>query len=165
MRIIAALINSNEPGIHWHGNVEIGGKPVAPGSAGVVFQSFALFDEISPAHNLDFARSFGGQHASPMTSDELLERLRVPKQVPTSRLSGGQRQRLAIARTLAYNPSAILYDEPTSGLDPETGKQVAGLIREMHDEFKKHRSWSPMITFPCCPSPIECFCLIQKQGS
>ena len=57
--------------------------------------------------------------------------------MPTSRLSGGQRQRLAIARTLAYNPSAILYDEPTSGLDPETGKQVANLIREVHDEFEK----------------------------
>jgi len=137
MRIIAALIDSNEPGIHWSGDVKIGGDPAVAGSAGVVFQSFALFDEISPVNNLDFARSFGGQHASPLTSNELLERLRVPKQVPTSRLSGGQRQRLALARTLAYNPPAILYDEPTSGLDPETGKQVAGLIQEMHDEFKK----------------------------
>ena len=137
MRIIAALINSSEPGIHWTGDVQIGNKPAVAGSTGVVFQSFALFDEISPANNLDFARAFGGQHASPMTSNELLERLRVPKQVPTSRLSGGQRQRLAIARTLAYNPAAILYDEPTSGLDPETGKQVAELIREMHNEFKK----------------------------
>ena len=137
LRIIAGLIGNNEPGIHWTGDVKIGDQDAVAGRAGVVFQSFALFDEISPVKNLDFAKSFGGQHASPATADELLERLRVPKQVPTSRLSGGQRQRLAIARTLAYNPSAILYDEPTSGLDPETGKQVAGLIREMHDEFEK----------------------------
>jgi ABC-type transporter Mla maintaining outer membrane lipid asymmetry permease subunit MlaE len=44
---------------------------------------------------------------------------------------------LALARTLAYNPNAILFDEPTSGLDPETGKQVASLIRETHDRFNK----------------------------
>ena len=137
MRIIAGLINSSEPGISWSGDVSIGDQPATAGTAGVVFQSFALFDEISPSNNLDFARSCGGRHASPVSSTELLERLRVPQQVPTSRLSGGQRQRLAIARTLAYNPSAILYDEPTSGLDPETGKQVAGLIRETHDEFQK----------------------------
>ena len=137
LRIVAGLIDKNEQGIYWTGDVKIGDQHAVAGNAGVVFQSFALFDEISPASNLDFAKSFGALHASPATSDELLDRLRVPKQVPTSRLSGGQRQRLAIARTLAYNPSAILYDEPTSGLDPETGKQVAGLIREVHNEFEK----------------------------
>ena len=137
LRIIAGLIDSNEPAIQWTGEVKIGDQDAVAGNAGVVFQSFALFDEISPVKNLEFARSFGGSHASPATAEQLLERLRVPKQVPTSRLSGGQRQRLAIARTLAYNPPAILYDEPTSGLDPETGKQVASLIREMHEEFEK----------------------------
>ena len=55
--------------------------------------------------------------------------------MPTSRLSGGQRQRLAIARSLAASPQAILYDEPTSGLDPLTGKQVADLIRRTHEQF------------------------------
>ena len=88
LRIVAGLIDKHEQGIHWTGDVKIGDQHAVAGNAGVVFQSFALFDEISPASNLDFAKSFGAQHASPATSDELLERLRVPRQVPTSRLSG-----------------------------------------------------------------------------
>ncbi|MGB0411464.1 MAG: ATP-binding cassette domain-containing protein, partial [Pikeienuella sp.] len=107
------------------------------GQTGVVFQSFALFDELSPVNNLGFAQSCGGSQATSDPPSEILNQLRVPTSVPTSRLSGGQRQRLAIARTLAYNPSAILYDEPTSGLDPETGKQVASLIRDTHDQYAK----------------------------
>lgn len=137
LRIIAGLIGPSVEGIRWRGEVRVDGEKAKAGSAGVVFQSFALFDELSPMSNMEFAHDCGGSHASPVSSQALLERLRVPPKVPTSRLSGGQRQRLAIARTLAYNPSAILYDEPTSGLDPETGRQVADLIRETHDEFKK----------------------------
>lgn len=137
LRIIAGLIGPSVEGIRWRGDVRVDGEQAKAGSAGVVFQSFALFDELSPMSNMEFAHDCGGSHASPVSSQVLLDRLRVPPKVPTSRLSGGQRQRLAIARTLAYNPSAILYDEPTSGLDPETGRQVADLIRETHDEFKK----------------------------
>ena len=137
LRIMAGLIGPLTEGIRWSGQVQVDGQAAKPGLAGVVFQSFALFDELSPQSNMEFAHACGGKHASPMPSAELLQQLRVPSSVPTSRLSGGQRQRLAIARTLAYNPPAILYDEPTSGLDPETGRQVADLIRETHDTFQK----------------------------
>lgn len=137
LRIIAGLIGPSIEGIRWSGDVRVAGEKATAGRAGVVFQSFALFDELSPMANMEFAHSLGGDHASPVPIGELLEQLRVPPNVPTSRLSGGQRQRLAIARTLAYNPAAILYDEPTSGLDPETGRQVADLIRDTHDQFKK----------------------------
>jgi len=137
LRIMAGLIGDNSEAVRFTGRATIDGKPATSGRAGVVFQSFALFDELSPIGNLEFAHACGGEHASLTTSRELLEQLRVPTNVPTSRLSGGQRQRLAIARTLAYNPSAILYDEPTSGLDPSTGRQVAELIRETHWRYGK----------------------------
>ena len=135
--MMAGLLGPVSEGIRWTGQVLVDGVQAKAGKAGVVFQSFALFDEMSPHANLEFARSSGGDHANPVSSSDLLAQLRVPANVPTSRLSGGQRQRLAIARTLAYNPSAILYDEPTSGLDPLTGKQVATLIRDTHDKFGK----------------------------
>lgn len=137
LRMMAGLIGPASEGIRWKGKVSVDGVKARAGKAGVVFQSFALFDELSPIANMEFARSSGGSHANPVPSKELLQQLRVPFNVPTSRLSGGQRQRLAIARTLAYNPTAILYDEPTSGLDPLTGRQVADLIRETHDQFGK----------------------------
>ena len=137
MRMMAGLIGPASEGIRWRGVVSIDDAKAKCGTAGVVFQQFALFDELSPLANMEFARASGGSHASPVPSAELLAQLRVPANVPTSRLSGGQRQRLAIARTLAYNPSAILYDEPTSGLDPLTGRQVADLIRQTHDQFDK----------------------------
>lgn len=137
LRIMAGLLNQSSEGIQWNGEVKVDGEKASAGRAGVVFQSFALFDELTPMGNMEFAHACGQQHASPLPVGELLKQLRVPPNVPTSRLSGGQRQRLAIARTLAYNPAAILYDEPTSGLDPETGRQVADLIRETHDQFRK----------------------------
>jgi len=137
LRIMAGLLNDSLEGIDWSGDVLIDGERAECGKAGVVFQSFALFDELSALGNIEIARTSGGGHASRLKPKELLASLRIPANVPTSRLSGGQRQRLAIARTLAYNPTAILYDEPTSGLDPLTGRQVAQLIRDTHQEFGK----------------------------
>ncbi|QEG22164.1 ABC transporter permease [Mariniblastus fucicola] len=137
MRLIAGLTDGFGDAIQYMGDVTINGKQARSGEAGVVFQSFALFDELSPVENIRFAKACGGAHASDVSAKEILAELNVPANVPTSRLSGGQRQRLAIARTLAYNPPAILYDEPTSGLDPFTGQQVAKLIADTHTRFGK----------------------------
>jgi len=52
--------------------------------------------------------------------DEVKDRLRSP----AAQLSVGQQQRLALARTLAVNPSVILADEPTSALDPVSAKLI-----------------------------------------
>lgn len=136
LRIIAGLIRNRYDGVRMKGAALIGGEPARPGMAGVVFQSFALFDELSPRDNIEFARRCG-RGASEVSAHEWLERMGLPDDVPTSRLSGGQRQRLAVARTLAYDPPLVLYDEPTSGLDPSTAGRVAGLIRETHQRFGK----------------------------
>ena len=137
LRIIAGLLGRHGvDGIRYSGEVTVDSKPVKAGAVGVVFQAFALFDELSPKNNIRFAQDHDRKKGS-VSIDELVQQLKIPTDVPTSRLSGGQRQRLAIARALAYNPPAILYDEPTSGLDPSTGRHVAQLIRDTHDEFQK----------------------------
>jgi putative ABC transport system ATP-binding protein len=55
------------------------------------------------------------------------------KSYPTQ-LSGGQQQRASIARALVAEPSIILADEPTGALDSKTGKEVIGILHQLHKE-------------------------------
>ena len=145
LRTIAGLLDRSLREVRAEGSLKLGEREViddrSPRPVGVVFQQFALFDELSPSENVRFAHAHqpSGRrtHEDGTEPAALLDELRVPRGVRTSALSGGQQQRVAIARTLTYNPQVILYDEPTSGLDPATGEQVANLIRRTHDSHPK----------------------------
>ena len=149
MRILAGLIDRNHAAIKYTGQIEFRKDghvdlkrnhlkdPVA-----VVFQSFALFDELSPAENIEIAIEHSSmanrsRNASKASAVNLLEELAVPGDRPTSVLSGGQQQRLAIARALGMETDVVLYDEPTSGLDTNTAGQVAELIRDAQTRFQR----------------------------
>ena len=149
MRILAGMIDRDHAAIEYTGQIEFRRngetnsnrnhmqEPVA-----VVFQSFALFDELTPAENIEIAiehssnasRTNGTSNAK---ARHLLEELGVPGDRPTSVLSGGQQQRLAIARALGMETDVVLYDEPTSGLDTNTAGQVADLIRDAQTRFQR----------------------------
>jgi ABC-type multidrug transport system ATPase subunit/ABC-type transporter Mla maintaining outer membrane lipid asymmetry permease subunit MlaE len=145
LRLLAGLLGEADAGIEATGRVSMDGKITSPANrrrrVGVVFQSHALFDELSPMGNVRLAKSHrrrrGPSAAHADSPQQLLRELGVPLDVRTSALSGGQRQRLAIARTMAYDPDVVLYDEPTAGLDAATANEVAALIRATHANHPK----------------------------
>lgn len=110
-------------------------------AGGIVFQNYALFDELSVGGNLAAAADHG-QGADPELKLFLrnllsgIERDRMPAD-----LSGGQQQRVAIARSLLARRPLIFFDEPNAGLDPaQTGRLV-----ELIDTLRRERSLSMLI--------------------
>lgn len=166
LRVLAGLVDPDRSDIEVSGTVRFEGC-AAKGRArdvGVVFQSLALFDELSPLDNVRFGASHRNEDADPtLDPQKLLHELNVPADVATSLLSGGQRQRLAIARTLAQGPPILLYDEPTSGLDAATARRVAGLIATTQEH---HRRACVVVTHDFAPLlPIaDCVYLIDAKA-
>jgi len=106
---------------------------------GMVFQHFELYPHMSVLENLCLAQEkvLGRSRSEAVArSEKLLARVGMgehTKKYP-SQLSGGQQQRIAIARSLAMDPIAMLFDEPTSALDPEMIKEVLDVMVELAQE-------------------------------
>jgi polar amino acid transport system permease protein len=106
---------------------------------GMVFQRFNLFPHLTALDNVVLAPTRTGRmtrQKAAITGRELLQKVGVGDHAEKypHQLSGGQQQRVAIARTLAMQPSVILFDEPTSALDPELVGGVLRVIAELATE-------------------------------
>ncbi len=119
LSLIAGIAEPDSGSILLDGR-ELVGRPLEDRHVGMVFQEGALFPHMTARENIEYAAATG-EHVADLTS--ALELEGVLHRKPAS-LSGGERQRVALARTLATDPDALLLDEPLSSLDAPIRKRL-----------------------------------------
>ena len=105
---------------------------------GFIFQQYNLLPRLNLMETVEVPLVYAGigraeRHAR---AKEVLEQVGLGDKLRNrpNQLSGGQQQRVSIARALVRNPAVILADEPTGALDSHTGREVLGMLQQMHDE-------------------------------
>ncbi|NPU92808.1 MAG: ATP-binding cassette domain-containing protein [Gammaproteobacteria bacterium] len=105
---------------------------------GMLFQSGALFTDISVFENVAFPLRVHTRLPEDMIRDLVLMKLqavglRGAKDLMPSELSGGMARRAALARAIALDPELVMYDEPFAGQDPMAMGVVVQLVRLLND--------------------------------
>lgn len=138
LRIIAGLEKPS------YGRITVGGKditalPPAKRNFGMVFQSYALFPNLTAYQNI--AYGLQGRHFSKKEIDEkvrevlsLVDLLHIHDRYP-AQLSGGQQQRIALARAIVLSPDFLLLDEPLSALDAKVRVKLREDICDLQDKL------------------------------
>ncbi|MFL2705905.1 MAG: ABC transporter ATP-binding protein [Gammaproteobacteria bacterium] len=107
---------------------------------GFVYQFHHLLPEFTAKENVSLPMLISGinEKEAYNKSIKLLERVNLVNRLDhkPSQLSGGERQRVAIARSLANNPSCLILDEPTGDLDVDSALKVTNTIINLAQELK-----------------------------
>ncbi len=143
LRILIGLLKPTSGTILKDGE-EITELPPAARGMGIVFQNFALFENMSVLKNVEYALKIRKENRSAEARKQVRERalamldqmgLKEHANKMPVMLSGGQQQRVAIARTMVLNPDIILFDEPMSALDVETRLALRAELKRIQKEF------------------------------
>ncbi len=132
LRIIAGLERQTRGTIIQNGK-DVSHAPPAARDYGIVFQSYALFPNLTIEQNVAYGLVNRRRAREEIKARviELLTLVGLPtegRKYP-SQLSGGQQQRVALARALATSPHLLLLDEPLSALDAKVRERLRGEVR------------------------------------
>ncbi|MGL4572457.1 MAG: ABC transporter ATP-binding protein [Clostridium sp.] len=139
LRIVSGLEKENSGALDLEGN-NITGLSPKERNIGIVFQSYALFPNMTGEENITF-----GLKNKKIKDNEIKEILDetvklvqlegIIKKYP-SQMSGGQMQRVALARAVAMKPDILLLDEPLSALDAKVRSKLRYEIKELQKKLK-----------------------------
>lgn len=134
LRAIAGLDIQTMGSIEQDGT-DISALPPAERDFGIVFQSYALFPNLTVNKNVAYGLENRKLPRTQIKSrvEDLLELVGLPEQGSKypAQLSGGQQQRIALARALATSPGLLLLDEPLSALDARVRDRLRGEIKSL----------------------------------
>ena len=143
LRILAGLLAPDGGKLLLDGK-DITAAPASARSMGIVFQNYALFENMTVLENVTYAAWLKAKREKSATKAQVKEQALalladlgiadLAKKYPAS-LSGGQMQRVAIARTLILKPDIMLFDEPASALDVATRLQLRTVIKDIQAKF------------------------------
>ena len=140
LRLIAGLEAPDDGSRIVFGDQDVTQRPVEHRGVGMVFQSYALFPQMTVAANIGYGlriRSVSPDEEKRAVGELVdLVRLGGLENKRPAELSGGQRQRVALARAVAVRPRVLLLDEPLAALDAKLKEslrdELAELLRRLH---------------------------------
>ena len=117
----------------------VAGLPPSQRDIAMVFQSYALYPNMTVAGNIAFGMEIrkvpkAEQEKAIRDVSEILQIGHLLDRKP-SQLSGGQRQRVAMGRALVRNPQVFLFDEPLSNLDAKLRVDMRTEIKRLHQRM------------------------------
>ena len=138
LRAIAGLDPQSSGSITQDGK-NISNFPPAERDFGIVFQSYALFPNLTVFQNVAYGLENQRLPKEEIRKRvvELLELVGMPEHTDKypAQLSGGEQQRVALSRALATSPGLLLLDEPLSALDARVRAALRHEIRALHERL------------------------------
>ena len=134
LRIVAGLETQDVGRVFFQGR-DVSNLPVSKRNVGIVFQSYALFPNLTATENIAYGlkNRRKDREAIRKRVDELLDLVGLQLMGPKypAQLSGGQQQRVALARAMALSPDLLLLDEPLSALDAQVRISLRSEVRQL----------------------------------